>query len=279
VGKPLEIPLDQIERNPWQTRTHFDEAALEELAASIRATGVVQPIVVRPLTAITHLTAGKNELRYQLITGERRWLASRKVGTTTIPAIVRQVADEQVLEMTIVENLQRTDLNPMEQARAYQRLSQEFRLTQEQMAQRTGKERASVANFMRLLRLPEGVQAKVETGELTFGHARALLALDAPDSITSAAQKVMALSLSVRQTENYVNGLINPEAKEKKPSKAEEQTADPNVREAEDRLRRSLGLKVRIEDKKGKGRVIIEYSGLEDFDALLDMLGSKTDEN
>ena len=129
---------------------------------------------------------------------------------------------------------------------------------------------------MPLLRLPEGVQAKVETGELTFGHARALLALDGPEQITAAAQKVMALSLSVRQTENYVNGLINPEVKEKK-KPAEEQTADPNVREAEDRLRRSLGLKVKIEDKKGKGRVIIEYSGLEDFDALLEMLGSKAE--
>jgi len=186
-------------------------------------------------------------------------------------------ADEQVLEMTIVENLQRTDLNPMEQARAFQRLSQEFKLTQEQMATRTGKDRASVANFLRLLRLPDGVQAKVETGELTFGHARSLLALDAPEAITSAAQKVMALSLSVRQTENYVQGLINPEGKEKKQKPAETQAEDPNVREAEDRLRRSLGLKVRIEDKKGKGRVIIEYSGLEDFDALLETLGSSAD--
>jgi len=266
-GKPLEIQLDHIERNPWQTRTRFDEVQLEELAQSIRASGVVQPIVVRPLYA------GK----YQLIAGERRWLASRKAGKPTIPAIVREVNDEQVLEMTIIENLQRTDLNPMEQARAYQRLSTEFKLTQEQMAVKTGKERASVANFMRLLRLPEGVQAKVETGELTFGHARALLALDSPEQITSAAQKVMALSLSVRQTENYVNGLINPEVKEKKASAGQTQTEDPNVREAEDRLRRSLGLKVKIEDKKGKGRVIIEYSGLEDFDALLEMLGSKAE--
>jgi ParB family chromosome partitioning protein len=278
TGKPLEISLDHIERNPWQTRTHFDEALLAELAASIVATGVVQPILVRVLPPSTSGTGGGQQpTRYQLIAGERRWLASRKAGKTTIPAIVRQVNDEQVLEMTIVENLQRTDLNPMEQARAYQRLSMEFKLTQEQMAAKTGKERASVANFMRLLRLPEGVQAKVETGELTFGHARALLALDAPEAITAAAQKVMALSLSVRQTENYVQGLINPEVKEKKKDQAQEQAADPNVREAEDRLRRSLGLKVKIEDKKGKGRVIIEYSGLEDFDALLEMLGSKAE--
>ncbi|WP_263366866.1 ParB/RepB/Spo0J family partition protein [Edaphobacter bradus] len=263
AGKPLEIGLDHIERNPWQTRSRFDEVQLAELAASITATGVVQPILVRPLIG------GK----YQLIAGERRLLASRKAGKTTIPAIVRQVPDEQVLEMTIVENLQRTDLNPMEQSRAYQRLSEVFHLTQEQMATRTGKDRASVANFLRLLRLPEGVQTKVETGELSFGHARALLALDSPELITSAAQKVLALSLSVRQTESYVQGLINPEAKEKKADKAAQQPEDPNVREAQDTLRRRLGLKVRIEDKKGKGKVIIEYSGLEDFDAIMTALG------
>jgi ParB family chromosome partitioning protein len=274
AGRPLEIPLERIERNPYQTRSHFDEGALDELAASIKASGVVQPIVVRPLMA-EHPGAGHNEPRYQLITGERRWLASKRAGKTTVPAIVQRVNDEQVLEMTIVENLQRADLNPMEQARAFYRLSQEFKLTQEQVAVRTGKERATVANFLRLMKLPEGVQVKVETGDLTFGHAKALLALDHADAIASAAQKVMALSLSVRQTENYVNGLINPEAREKKAAALPEQTADPNVREAEDRLRRSLGLKVKIEDKKGKGRVIIEYSGLEDFDALLEMLGSK----
>ncbi len=265
TGKPLDIPLDNIERNPWQTRTHFDEAKLQELAQSIVVSGIVQPILVRPLSG------GK----YQLIAGERRWLASRKAQKTTIPAIVRQVADEQVLEMTIIENLQRTDLNPIEQARAYQRLSQDFQLTQEQMATRTGKERASVANFLRLLKLPEAVQQKVESGDLTFGHARALLALDNSESITSAAQKVVALSLSVRQTESYVQNLINPEAKQNKEDKHQTQPEDPNVREAQDRLQRTLGLKVRIEDKKGKGRVIIEYSGLEDFDAILTALGQE----
>ncbi|HEY0161278.1 MAG TPA: ParB/RepB/Spo0J family partition protein [Edaphobacter sp.] len=275
AGKPLEIPLDHIERNPWQTRSHFDEAALMELAGSIAATGVVQPILVRPIKPSGTLPPGENPVRYQLITGERRWLASRKAGKETVPAIVRQVADEQVLEMTIVENLQRVDLNPMEQARAYYRLSSEFRLTQEQMAIRTGKERASVGNFLRLMKLPESVQAKVESAELSFGHARALLALDDPELIASAAQKVLALSLSVRQTENYVQGLINPEGRERKQKLVEAQAEDPNVREAEGRLRRALGLKVRIEDKKGKGKVIIEYAGLEDFDALLSMLGGE----
>ncbi len=263
TGKPLEIALGAIERNPFQTRSRFDEVQLAELAQSIAASGVVQPIVVRAL----------GEGRYQLVTGERRWLASRKADKATIPAIVRQVSDEQAMEMTIVENLQRADLNPMEQARAYQRLSQDFRMTQEQMATRTGKERASVANFLRLLRLPEAVQHKVEAGELSFGHARTLLALDSPEAIVAAAQKVIALSLSVRQTESYVQGLINPEAKQKVAIQAAAEVVDPNVREAQDRLRRTLGLKVKIEDKKGKGRVIIEYSGLEDFDAILTALG------
>jgi ParB family transcriptional regulator, chromosome partitioning protein len=266
AGKPLEILLDQIERNPFQTRSRFDEAQLTELAQSIAASGVVQPIVVRPLNQ------PNGQAKYQLITGERRWLASRKAGKTTIPAIVRQASDEQTLEMTIVENLQRADLNPMEQARAYQRLSHDFKMTQEQMATRTGKERASVANFLRLLRLPELIQHKVESGDLSFGHARTLLALDSAESITAAAQKVMALNLSVRQTENYVQGLINPEAKPKKEAKPA-QPEDPNVREAQDRLQRTLGLKVHIEDKNGKGRVIIEYSGLGDFDSILTALG------
>jgi ParB family transcriptional regulator, chromosome partitioning protein len=265
TGKPLEIALDQIERNPFQTRTQFDEVKLNELAQSIAASGVVQPIVVRAL--------GKD--RYQLITGERRWLASRKVNKATIPAIVRQVSDEQAMEMTIVENLQRADLNPMEQARAYQRLSQDFKMTQEQMATRTGKERASVANFLRLLRLPGPIQQKVESGDLSFGHARTLLALESPESITAAAQKVIALSFSVRQTESYVQGLINPEAKPKKADKPTSEPEDPNVREAQDRLQRTLGLKVRIEDKKGKGRVIIEYAGLEDFDSILTALSGE----
>jgi ParB family chromosome partitioning protein len=174
--------------------------------------------------------------------------------------------------MTIVENLQRADLNPMEQARAYQRLSTDFKMTQEQMATRTGKERASVSNFLRLLRLPDGVQQKVEAGDLSFGHARTLLALDSHDAITAAAQKVLALSFSVRQTESYVQGLLNPE-KKAKAEKPADPPQDPNVKEAQDRLQRTLGLKVRIEDKKGKGRVIIEYSGLEDFDHILTALG------
>ena len=263
AGKPLEIPLDRIERNPFQTRTQFDESKLNELAASIAASGVVQPIVVRLL----------KDGRYQLITGERRWLASQRAGKETIPAVVREVADAAAMEMTIVENLQRADLNPMEQARAFQRLSQEFHLTQEQMASRTGKDRASIANFLRLLKLPDSAQQLVEAGELSFGHARALLALESAEAISSAAQKVLALHMSVRGTETYVQGLLHPESKPKAEARPTP-TQDPNVREAQDQLRRALGLKVTIEDKKGKGRVVIEYSGVEDFDAILSSLGS-----
>ena len=261
TGKPFEIALDLIDRNPFQTRTQFDEAKLAELASSIAASGVVQPIVVR---------SGKDG-RYTLITGERRLLASRKAGLATIPAVVREVSNVQAMEMTIVENLQRADLNPMEQARAFQRLSQDFHMTQEQMATRTGKDRASVSNSIRLLRLPESIQAHVEAGDLTFGHARALLSLDSPESIVTTAQKVLALHLSVRATENLVQGLLNPESKTK--TAKTPVPIDPNVREAQDQLRRSLGLKVTIEDKKGKGKVIIEYSGIEDFDAILSALG------
>jgi ParB family transcriptional regulator, chromosome partitioning protein len=263
-GKPREIPVEQIERNPFQTRASVDEGALKELAASISATGVVQPIIVRPLP----------DGRFQLIAGERRWLASKLAGKATVPAMLRQVSDEQAMEMTIVENLQRTDLNPMEQARAYDRLSHHFKMTQEQMAQRTGKDRASVSNFLRLLRLPMEVQQKVETGSLSFGHARALLSLESPEAILKAAQKVGALSMSVRQTESYVQGLLNPEKKAKGQEK-EKPPIDPNVREARDALQRALGLKVSIEDKNGRGRVIIEYSRLEDFDSLLEMIAGK----
>ena len=264
TGKPREIPVGDIDRSPYQTRTRFDEVQLAELAASIEATGVVQPILVRPLPGG----------RFQLIAGERRWLASKRAGKETIPAIVRHASDEQAMEMTIVENLQRTDLNPMEQARAYERLAREFQLTQEQMAKRTGKDRASVANFLRLLRLPTEVQGQVESGALSFGHAKALLPLEDPATILKAAQKVTALSMSVRQTESYVQGLLNPEARQSG-GEQKEKVVDPNVREVQQNLQRLLGLKVHIEDRKGRGRVIIEYGKIEEFDHLLEMLGNK----
>src|ERR1017187_10532274 len=260
-GKPREIPLDQIDHNPFQTRSHVNEEQLAELAASITANGVVQPVLVRPLS----------NGRFQLIAGERRWRASQLAGKETIPAILLQASDEQAMEITIVENLQRADLNPMEQARAFERLSREFHMTQEQMAQRTGKDRASVANFLRLLRLPTTVQARVESGHLSFGHARTLLAFEHDEEIEKAAKRIAALSVSVRQTETYVQGLLHPEKSGKK-NPNPETPVDPNVREVQDRLQRALGLKVNIEDHNGRGKVIIEYSRLEDFDTLLEQL-------
>jgi len=262
-GKPREVPIDQIDPNPFQTRSRVNEEQLAELAASIAANGVVQPVLLRPMASG----------RYQLIAGERRWRASKLAGKTTVPAILRQVSDEQAMEITIVENLQRADLNPMEQARAFERLAREFHMTQEQMAQRTGKDRATVANFLRLLRLPVAVQSRVEKGELSFGHARALLALEHGEEIEKASQKICALSLSVRQTENYVQGLIHPEKKEKKDKPVV--ALDPNVRAAQERLQQALGLRVTIEDHNGRGKVIIEYARLEDFDTLLDQLAGE----
>ena len=262
TGKPLEIALDKIERNPNQTRTAFDEAKLAELTQSILATGVVQPIVVR------ELTGG----RYQLIMGERRWRASQAAGKATIPAIVRAVSDEQAMEMTIVENLQREDLNPMEQARAFERLSREFKLTQEQMAQRTGKDRTSISNFLRLLTLQPSIQKLIEEGALSFGHGRALLALEHSKPLTDVVEAILKKSLSVRQTEDMVKEILNPERKPVK-AVAAPPPQDPNVHEAQDRLQRRLGLKVHIEDKGGKGKVIIEYTGVDDFDAILAALG------
>ncbi len=261
AGRALEVDVQLIDRNPYQTRTNFDESKLAELAASIAASGVVQPLVVR----------NNKDGRYTLITGERRLIASRQAGKMTVPVIIRDVSDLQTMEMTVVENLQRADLNPMEQARAFNRLSREFHLTQEQMAERTGKDRASVANFLRLLRLPDDVQQRIEAGELTFGHAKALLALPTPESVGAAVQKIISLGLSVRATESLVQHILNPESKiaaAEKPARV----VDPNVRHAQEQLRQSLGLKVTIEDRKGKGRVIIEYGGINDFDSILNAI-------
>ena len=263
-GKPMEIPIELIDHNPFQTRSHLNEEQLGELAASITSNGVVQPVLVRPLA----------NGRFQLIAGERRWKASEMAGKKTIPAILRRVSDEQAMEITIVENLQRTDLNPMEQARAFERLSREFHMTQEQMAIRTGKDRVTVANFLRLLRLPMSVQARVESGELTYGHARSLLAFEHAEEMEKVAQRIVHLSLSVRQTEAYVQAITRPERGTKKDGK-EERPIDPNVRAVQEKLQRALGLKVHIENHNGHGRVIIEYAHLEDFDGLLETLAGE----
>jgi ParB family chromosome partitioning protein len=263
-GKPMEIPIEQIDRNPFQTRSQINDEHLAELAASIAANGVVQPVLVRPLV----------NGRFQLIAGERRWRASELAGKKTVPAILRRVSDEQAMEITIVENLQRMDLNPMEQARAFDRLGREFHMTQDQMAVRTGKDRATVANFLRLLRLPISVQARVESGELSYGHARALLALEHAEEMEMAAQRMVKLLLSVRQAEAYIQGITHPERAAKKAEK-EERAIDPNIRAVQEQLQRALGLKVHIEDHDGHGRVIIEYARLEDFDGLLEQLAGE----
>ena len=256
-----DLPVTEIDPNPYQTRTQFDEQALNELAASILANGLVQPIVVRP-----------HDGRFQLIAGERRWRAAKKVGREFIPAVIKQVSNEQAMEMTIVENLQREGLNPMEEARAFERLAREFNLTQEQMSQRTGRERASIANLLRFLRLPEQVQQSVEKGELTAGHAKVLLMLEAPETILSTAQKIRASSLSVRQTEELVHRLLAPQDGQNSSDAKPKPAIDPNVRAAQEEMQRALGVRVTIRDNKGKGKIVIEYANLEDFDRVVEAL-------
>lgn len=265
AGNPQEVLIDSIDANPYQTRRRINETALEELAESIRASGVVQPVVLRP---------GPNG-RFQLVAGERRWQASRLAGKTTIPAVIRQISNEQAMEITIIENLQREDLNPIEQAKAFERLSREFGLTQEQIAARTGKDRASIANFIRLLKLPEALQDALETGVLSFGHGKVLLALASfPEHIERAAREVIEKQLSVRQTEELVGKLLNPQAAEPKHAKPP-RLLDPNVRDAQRSLESSLGVKVEIQDRKGKGKIILKYGSLEDFDRIVEALATK----
>jgi ParB family chromosome partitioning protein len=259
-----QVSVELIDRNPYQTRSHLDESALQELADSIKVAGVLQPITVRAVSGG----------RYQLIAGERRWLASQRAGRATVPVIVRQVSNEQAMEMTIIENLQREDLNPIEEARAFDRLGREFGLTQEQISQRTGKERSSVANFLRLLRLPVPVQAWVAGGHLSVGHAKALLGLDSLDAMLTLATRAVEKGLSVRDTEDAVTNLINP-VPPPMVNELKELVVDPNVREAARELERALGVRVTIKDRRGKGKIIFEYASLEDFDRIVSALSGK----
>jgi len=265
AGGPQEISIDLIDANPYQTRGRINEAALEELANSIQASGVVQPVVLRAVA----------NGRFQMVAGERRWLASRRAGKTTIPAVVRQISNEQAMEITIIENLQREDLNPVEQARAFERLSREFNMTQEQIATRTGKDRASIANFIRLLKLPEPVQKAMEEGVLSIGHGKVLLGLAGfPEHLERAAREVIAKQFSVRQTEELVSRLLNPQSEEQKQEKPV-RVLDPNVREAQRSLEGALGVKVEIVDRKGRGKIILKYGSLEDFDRIVEALGAR----
>jgi ParB family chromosome partitioning protein len=259
-----ELSLDLIDENPYQTRKTFDEAALNELAESIKTSGLAQPVVVRP-----GMTG-----RYVLVLGERRCRASKLAGKTSVPAIVRELGNEQAAEMTIVENLQRQDLNCLEQAQAFARLSREFNLTQEQIGKRTGTSRESVANYMRLLKLPNSVLGLVGEGRLGFSEARVLL--EALPHTTSETIEMLARSaaeghLTVRHLKLRVDHIINPELGQPEPPK--EKPVDPNVRDAERRLRESLGMRVRVMAYQGnKGQVVIRYESLADFDRIFERL-------
>jgi ParB family chromosome partitioning protein len=260
-----QIPLDQIDENPYQTRSTFDEAALNELAQSIKANGLAQPVVVRP---------GLNG-RYVLVLGERRCRASKLAGKTAVAAIVRQLGNEQAAEMTIVENLQRQDLNCLEQAQAFARLSREFNLTQEQIGQRTGVSRESVANYMRMLKLPQPVLDLIGEGKLGFSEARVLLE-GLPhmhqDAVVSLANTAVKLGLTVRDLKVRVDHHINPELHKADPPKPK--VVDPNVQDAERQLREALGMRVRVLAYKGsKGQIVIRYESLADFDRVLERLG------
>lgn len=241
---PQEIDIDLIEPSPYQPRTRFREEALEELARSIQASGIIQPIVVRPVGN-----------RYQLIAGERRWRAAQRAGLRKVAAIVRQVTDELALEMTLVENIQREDLNAMEAARAFERLMDEFQLTQESVAERTGKDRATVANAIRLLKLEPTIQDWIEEGKLTAGHGRALLAVLDPQLRMRYAQRASRGGLTVRQIER----LASRRARGNK-EKAETQV-DPNVREALEELQRHLGTKIFLRErtKIRPGQLVLEF--------------------
>jgi ParB family chromosome partitioning protein len=259
----VHIKLDQIDENPYQTRRAFDPAALQELADSIRVNGVIQPIVVR-LSSMG---------RFTLVLGERRCRAAKLAGEILIPAIVRQVSNQQAAEMTVVENLQRQDLNCLEQANAFTRLSRDFGLTQEQIGQRTGCSRASVANYMRLLRLPAEVQEFLAEGRLGFSEARVLLQLTDTHSIPYIAKEAVDGKMSVAQLIERVDRANLPQ--EAFPPAQVYKEQDPNVRAVQTDLERVLGCRVRISDRKGRGRIVIEYATLEDFDRVVEMLGKK----
>src|SRR6266850_5846251 len=241
---PQQIDIDLIDPSPYQPRTRFREEALEELARSIKASGIIQPIVVRPIGN-----------RFQLIAGERRWRAAQRAGLTKASAIVRQVSDELALEMTLVENIQREDLNPIEAARAFERLMDEFQLTQESVAERTGKDRATVANAIRLLKLESTIQDWIEEGRLTAGHGRALLGVAEPALRMRYAKRAARGGLTVRQIERLGS-------RRARSAKAAADTAvDPNIREALDELQRHLGTKVHLREKTRirPGQLVLEF--------------------
>jgi ParB family chromosome partitioning protein len=260
------LALDQIDPNPYQTRREFDQELLAELADSIRVQGVLQPVVVRP---------GK-EGRFVLILGERRLRASRLAEKTTIPVIVRRVSEQQAAEMTLVENLQRQDLNCVEQAEAFANLSKQFKLTQEEIGGRAGVSRETVSNYMRLLALPEGVIGALQTGRLTYSHARALLQLRDNVQIWTFAKKAIEEKMSVAKLEDLVLGVSAPIGLgEPKNKGGGARWVDPNVKAAQRSLETVLGMRVRIRDRNGRGKILIEYATIDDFDRVVRMLKGK----
>jgi len=256
----FQSPIEEIHPMADQPRKRFADDELDELAQSIRQHGIIQPLIVRP----------RREGGFTLIAGERRWRAAQRAGRHDVPVVVQKVAERDAFERALIENLQRADLNPIETAMAYQRLLSEFELTQEEVADRVGKERSSVTNSIRLLKLPESVRSLVEAGSLSMGHARALLGAGSVAKMEQTARKIVSDSLSVRATERLVKGLG------KAPSKASKTKAtgkSASVRDLEERLTRKLGAAVQIDDKGKKGGVVrIRYGDLDQLDALLEKL-------
>ena len=249
-----ELPVDLIQRGKYQPRNDIEPESLQELADSIKAQGVMQPIIVRPIS----------DRKYEIIAGERRWRATQLAGLDAIPALVHDVSDEAAIAMALIENIQREDLNPIEEATSLQRLQREFDLTQQEVAAAVGKSRSTVANLLRLMTLQEDVRRLVEHGDLEMGHARALLGLEGADQ-SQAARSVVGKALSVRQTEALVRNLL---AQQTHPSP--EKLVDPNIRHLQDDLSRRLGTRVQIQHSaKGKGKLILPYSSLDELDGIL----------
>ena len=247
------IPIDLIQRGKYQPRVEMNEAALEDLAASIKAQGVMQPIVIRSIAA----------QKYEIIAGERRWRASQMAGLSTIPAVVKQVSDEAAIAMSLIENIQRENLNPIEEAMALKRLQDEFELTQQEVASAVGKSRATVTNLMRLIGLHIDVQKMLQVGKLEMGHARALLTLSETKQV-EFAKLVANKGLSVRQTESLVRNVNTGSELDRKKS------IDPNIKKLEEDLGEKLGAKVIIQHtEKGKGRLVINYNSLDELDGIL----------
>jgi ParB family chromosome partitioning protein len=248
-----DLPVDLIQRGKYQPRRDMDPQALEELANSIRVQGVMQPIVVRPIA----------DGRFEIIAGERRWRATQQAGLDSIPAVIRDVPDEAAIAMALIENIQREDLNPIEEGIALQRLQQEFELTQQQVADAVGKSRVSITNLLRLMSLPEDVKLLLERGDLEMGHARALLGLPAEQQ-TQAARQVVAKGLTVRQTEALVRQWLNPR---REPG---DTRANPDIERLEQDLAERIGAAVSIQHgAKGKGKLVISYSSLDELDGVL----------